>query len=81
MCVVQCGAHGVFALRWIPAGSLSGDAHLHRGSGITGWDGGEYRQTCTHKQTDEYARAQHGWSFGETDKDRYTYIFMSVKSN
>ena len=40
--------HTVFALRWIPAGSLSADAHLHRGSG--GWEGGI--QTDMHTQTD-----------------------------
>ena len=52
-----CVAHTEFALRWVPAGSLSADAHLHRdlAEGM-----GEHRQTCTHKQTDEYARAKHG---------------------
>ena len=51
MCVFS-----VFALRWLPAGSLSAETHLHRGSG--GGCIGENRQTCTHKQTDEYARAK-----------------------
>ena len=44
--------HTVFALRWIPAGSLSADAHLHRGSG--GWEGGI--QTDMHTQTDRWIR-------------------------
>ena len=63
-CVV-CGV-GVIVLRWVPAGSLSADAHLHRdlAEGM-----GEHRQTCTHKQTDEYARAKHGEAFREAHKD------------
>ena len=68
VCVFQCKcvAHTEFALRWLPAGSLSADAHLHRdlAEGM-----GEHRQTCTHKQTDEYARAKHGEAFREAHKD------------
>ena len=66
VCVCVCVAHTEFALRWVPAGSLSADAHLHRdlAEGM-----GEHRQTCTHKQTDEYARAKHGEAFREAHKD------------
>ena len=65
---VCCVAHTEFALRWLPAGSLSADAHLHRdlAEGM-----GEHRQTCTHKQTDEYARAKHGETFRETHNDEH----------
>ena len=68
VCVCVCVAHTEFALRWVPAGSLSADAHLHRdlAEGM-----GEHRQTCTHKQTDEYARAKHGETFRETHKDEH----------
>ena len=53
MRVVQCGAHGVFALRWIPAGSLSGDAHRTFTSGIWHqWMGCGGIQTDMHTQTD-----------------------------
>ena len=69
-------AHTEFALRWLPAGSLSADAHLHRdlAEGM-----GEHRQTCTHKQTDEYARAKHGEMFRETHKDEHRCLQPGIR--
>ena len=78
VCLFQCVciAHTEFALRWLPAGSLSADAHLHRdlAEGM-----GEHRQTCTHKQTDEYARAKHGEAFREAHKDEHRCLQPGIR--
>ena len=74
--VCVCVAHTEFALRWLPAGSLSADAHLHRdlAEGM-----GEHRETCTHKQTDEYARAKHGETFRETQKVEHRCLQPGIR--
>ena len=73
MCDVQCGAHGVFALRWIPAGSLSGDAHLHRGSGISGGI-----QTDMHTQTDRWIRTSPTRLEFQRNRQRQIYLHIYV---
>ena len=76
VCSVFSVVHTVFALRWIPAGSLSADAHLHWGSG--GWHGG--KQTDMHTQTDRWIRANTQiHKYTNTHETQYTHHIQTER--